>query len=131
MNTADLDRLDELAAHMTPGKVAIDRCSTDHDLLDGFGAWLAEFRSEYDRDVFIASRTAIPALVAEVRRLRRGVEHWPCSSCGGRGVYPRRKCPYCNATGLDERAGNLLAGREWNDNGTTAAMPRKGSDNGV
>lgn len=65
-------------------------------------------------------------LWAEVERLRRGVEQLTIL------LAAHETMPTAHSWGrATECMAHLLADREWDDNGTTAAMPRKGNDNGV
>ncbi len=95
----------------------------DLDRLDELVAYTMKGGPLAGAPSFVLARE-VRDLVAEVRRLWRGLEAMTV------------QCDYADNGRLlrcwpiDIRD-NLLAGREWSDNGTTAAMPRKGNDNGV
>ena len=87
MTPAELDELDRLASEATPGLWVPKR--------DGRSLWeinaLTEDMAENlictacdegEAAFIAASRTAIPALVAEVRRLREALEKVPVLGCG-------------------------------------------------
>jgi hypothetical protein len=75
-----------------------------------FGWWDADFAH--------GARTLLPAALSDLDRLERGLAVWRCTSCGGRKRRLGVECLYCAGTGISEAASNLLAGREWNDDGT-------------
>ena len=132
MTPADLDRLDELASKATPGPWGVYRITYEHQ--PGHLVIGSPDQRDLKHDIYptghdaafiAASRTAIPALIAEVRRLRRGADGIKalideCDDDDG-------ECIRCIVRAIN----NVDAGREWSDNGTTAVMPRKGNDNGV
>lgn len=108
MTTADLDRLDDVMATYTRNSVKPEfagKLRLNDAEMDRYNAWC-------DRHSVLADEasTAIPALVAEVRRMRRGLEAMTV------------QCDYTDSGRLvrcwpiDIRD-NLLAGREWNDDG--------------
>jgi len=184
MTPQDLDRLDELAAKATPGPWEALELSMPGEALLRMGAEQSfSTRQVQVRDAdaaFIAAaRTAIPALVAEVRRLRDecgfNSDSLEAATKNGRIVLERamkaeaevrrlrrrdamlseslwqawkalheHDTPeeamkdaesflrsVCIDEGIMGEDGGRLAGREWSDNGTTAAMPRKGNEDGV
>lgn len=74
MDDDELDRLDALAQAATPGPWLTPEEAGDSDdpriPLDHEGMYVWPWHHEADMRLAYASRTAIPALVAEVRRLR-------------------------------------------------------------
>jgi hypothetical protein len=149
MTPQDLDRLDELAAKATPGPWEALELSMPGEALLRMGAEQSfSTRQVQVRDAdaaFIAAaRTAIPALVAEVRRLRRrdamlSESLWQAWKALHEHDTPEEAMKdaesflrsVCIDEGIMGEDGGRLAGREWSDNRTTAAMPRKGNEDGV
>jgi hypothetical protein len=147
MTPQDLDRLDALAAKATDGPWEADGpigghyhytvCAVDVgtvcDVVCDCDDPVNGGRDNHDAAYIAAcDPSTVRALIAEVRRLRRGVAESAeraAKALGtplGRDPGYREWCANCL-----NYANNLLAGREWDNNGTTAAMPRKGNEDGV
>ena len=76
MDDDELDRLDALAQAATPGVWRVDVMFFDESperTVEAESACVAEWVDDADAAFIAASRTAIPALIAEIRRLREKV----------------------------------------------------------
>lgn len=101
MTEEELARLEALAAAATPGPWTerLDETRPDWRRVYGEGrdiAYMPPWATTVEPDAaFIAAaRTAVPKLVAEVRRLR---EFTACQKCGGRILQKSVTCFPCHA----------------------------------
>ncbi len=76
----DLDEWERLAGEASTLPLVLQDTPCGYQLIsppkpdDPFGTTIAEELGEYDALFFVAAREAVPALVAEVRRLRRELD---------------------------------------------------------
>ena len=117
MTPQDLDRLDELASKATPGPWGVYRITYEHQ--PGHLVIGSPDPRDLKHDIYptghdaafiaAADPSTVRALIAEVRRLRRGVEkiqdYANKAECASALLH------------IGVLASNLLVSREWSDNG--------------